>query len=81
MDECVGNQLADGRFGIHGHILAECLTDDLVAREEGIDELDQSLEAGSVAFVPDLLANSFQPSFAFIHNHPDGFPIETSERI
>src|SRR2546426_3829966 len=81
MDKRVGNQLADGGFGIHGDFLAERLTDDLVPREEGIHELDQSLEAASVALVTNLLANSFQPPFSFIDNDPEGFPVEASERI
>lgn len=70
MDNGVGNQLPDGQFGEHRHLLAQGLADHLIAGQQVGDETDQPFKTGGVPLAPLLLADGLDPAGPLVEDNP-----------
>src|ERR1700722_13590522 len=72
--EGVGIEISAGWFvGKWNFTTNSCLSNNLGARQQGIELVNHVFEACGVAFTDGLFAQSFKPAFAFINDYTKGF--------
>ena len=81
MDECIGNQLANGRIGVEWNFPPDSVINHFVTRKQRIEMVGQGLETCGVAFSDYLLTNRFDPPLAFIDDDTHRFPCKRLEFI
>jgi len=79
VDERVGDELANGGLRKHGDRPAQRLPDDLVRRQQAVDEADEALEARRIALRPILLPKGVDTTRALMLDDANRLAPEASK--